>query len=799
MTTHPADIAAPRTTFPKRRLRVELQGTLQGVGFRPFIFRLAREIGLSGQVANTPQGVVLEAEGERNQLQTFLLRMEAEQPPLSTIDDVNVAWVRPRGGSGFLIAPSEHGGPSSALVLPDIAVCPDCLREMRDPRDRRHGYPFINCTNCGPRYSILKRMPYDRPNTTMADFSMCEACRAEYENPCDRRFHAQPIACPDCGPQLALWDATGAERATRGDALRQAADLLRAGQVLALKGVGGYLLLVDAENAEAVALLRERKRRPGKPFALLYPNIEQVRRDSHLEPLEERLLLSPEAPIVLLSKRGGASRLAPQVAPGVGTWGVMLPSAPLHHLLMDLLGFPVVATSGNGSDEPLCTDDQEALGRLAGIADAFLVHDRPIERPVDDSVVRVVAGREMLLRRARGYAPLPLHGENTGEPILALGAHLKNTVALFKENHLFLSQHLGDLHTPQAFMAFMRACEDVTTLYDTQPSAYAADLHPDYLSTRHAETLQARAAGAPPLFRVQHHHAHVLAAMAEHRLEGPVLGVAWDGTGHGPDGTIWGGEFLHSTRTGYQRLAHLRTFRLPGGERATQEPRRAAIGLLHTLTNGNLQDLEGLSPLRAVYPTELRILSSMLDARTNCPLTSSAGRLFDAVAALLDCCQRSTFEGQAAMLLEHLASQAPPGLAPYPMPIVEEENGRILDWEPMIRAMIADMRNETPVTELAARFHTTLATGIAEVIGDLQRCAPLEPAINGIPRAPRLDVVLTGGCFQNARLLQETTTLLEARGFKVHWPRLVPPNDGGIAVGQALFARERLREQQEVP
>jgi hydrogenase maturation protein HypF len=601
----------------RTRLKLTVRGAVQGVGFRPFVFRLATGLGLAGWVNNSPQGVFIEAEGPRAELEKFLLRLEIEKPPRSFIQSLEASWLDPAGYTAFEIRPSETGGTKTALVLPDIATCPDCLREIFDPKNRRHRYPFTNCTNCGPRFSIIESLPYDRANTSMNAFTMCQQCQAEYDDPGDRRFHAQPNACPVCGPRLELWEgsrvcenAESPRSHERGyDALLVAAHAIRRGQIVAVKGLGGFHLMADARNDKTVQLLRERKQREEKPFALMFPLLESIKAECEVSPLEERLLRSPESPIVLLRRLPSAIRHPPSslsrhIAPGNPCLGAMLSYTPLHHLLLAELGFPVVATSGNLSDEPICTDEHEALERLRNIADVFLVHNRPIIRHVDDSIARVMLDRELVLRRARGYAPLPITigGASSASPhnrgvvelrppkiILAVGAHLKNTVALSVGNQVFISQHIGDLETEQAYSAFRRVIADFEKLYDANPQIIAADLHPDYLSTKFAkETGRAELPlgpdaqqRIPTMIGVQHHIAHVLSCMAENEIAPPALGVSWDGTGYGLDGTVWGGEFFLVTDESVERIAHLRPFRLPGGDKAVKEPRRTALGLLH--------------------------------------------------------------------------------------------------------------------------------------------------------------------------------------------------------------------------
>ena len=744
------------------RLRVAIRGAVQGVGFRPFVYRLAKELVLTGNVANTAQGVLIEVEGPPETLQTFLLRLADEHPPLAAIYSLEPSLLPVIGYQEFTIRESDGTGERLAVVLPDIATCTDCLRELFDPADRRYRYPFTNCTNCGPRFSIVQALPYDRPNTSMAGFRMCEACRREYEDPADRRFHAQPTACPTCGPQLAFWNHEGRTLDVRDAALARATAALARGEIVAAKGLGGFHLLVDAANEAAVRRLRAKKHREEKPFAVMAPSLAWAKAACAVSALEARLLSSTEAPIVLL--RRTADGLAPSVAPGNPYLGVMLPYAPLHHLLLGDFGRPVVATSGNLSDEPICTDEHEALSRLAGIADCFLVHDRPIARPVDDSVARIVLGRESVLRRARGYAPLPIPLAQSLSPILAVGAHLKNTVAVSVGSAAVVSQHLGDLETAQAFDAFRRAAADLPALYGVTPSGIASDLHPAYLSTHFASD-----SGLPQV-RVQHHYAHVLACMAENHLSAPVLGIAWDGTGDGGDGTVWGGEFLHVAETGFTRTAHLRNFRLPGGESAIREPRRAALGLLYEIQGDAVFEREDLPAVRSFSASERAVLRQALARRLNAPVTSSAGRLFDAVAALLDLRQERQFEGQAAMALEWALDGCSTEDA-YPFAL-RAGVPLVLDWEPMIRALLEDRASGTAIGLISARFHNAL----------------VEMMLMVARRLAMPQIALTGGCFQNRYLTERAVTKLRDAGFSVCWHQRVPPNDGGIALGQLMAA-----------
>ena len=636
----------------RQRLRLDMTGAVQGVGFRPFVHRLAVSERLGGFVRNTGAGVSLEVEGRPQALNRFLARLDAEIRPPARIHRRHAGWIPVQGEQDFVIAPSTTSDRRSAVVLPDLATCSDCLKEIFDPDDRRYRYPFTTCVQCGPRYSIIEALPYDRARTAMRRYPMCTACQAEYDDPGSRRFHAEANACPDCGPRLALWDSAGNVVTTHHQALESAVGVLCRGQIVALKGLGGFQLLVDARNDAAVRQMRNRKRRPTKPFALMVPTFTDATAIATLSPEEKQLLCSAAAPIVLLRARSDATLIAPSVAPSNPQLGVMLPYTPLHHLLMEALGFPIVATSGNRGGEPIVADEDEALDRLKGIADVFLVHDRPILRPVDDSVVRLMAGREVILRCARGYAPLSLDDPSVGAPELAVGGHQKNAVAVAVGGQVILGPHIGDLDQAETRAAFMHTVEGLTTLYDVCPETVGCDQHPDYFSTRFGAGL------GPKVCRVPHHLAHVLSGRIDNELVEPVLGVAWDGTGYGDDGSIWGGEFLVIDGLSYRRAAHLTPFRLPGGEAAVREPRRAALGALHAIFGAETFAMMDLHPVTAFSPAELRLLATMLDRGVNSPWTSSAGRLFDAVASILGLQQRSFFEGDAAMAVEFAADRA---------------------------------------------------------------------------------------------------------------------------------------------
>jgi len=757
-----------------QRLSVVIRGAVQGVGFRPFVYRLATESGLSGWVANTSGGVLIEVEGPPESLERFLGRLRDERPPRSFVQSQEHRVLDAADYDGFEIRHSDPTGAKTALVLPDIATCPDCLAEILDPADRRHRYPFTNCTNCGPRFSIIEELPYDRPKTTMKRFTQCDRCCAEYDDPLDRRFHAQPNACPDCGPRLRMWNAAGDVLADGETALVETVKALGRGSVIALKGLGGFQLLVDARSEDAVRTLRQRKLREEKPLAVLFPSIDDVREHCHLAETEERILTGPEAPITLLRRRSPDDGIAPAVAPGNPFLGVMLPYTPLHHLLMRDAGYPIVATSGNLSDEPICTDEHEAVERLGTIADLFVVHDRPIARHVDDSVVRVVAGRPQVLRRARGFAPLPivLPAGKPMAPMVAVGAHLKNSVAISLGRQIFISQHIGDLDSEPARDAFRRVIDDLGRLWDLEPRAVVCDEHPDYVSTRYATESGSR------VLRCQHHYAHVLACMAENEVTAPALGVSWDGTGLGSDGTIWGGEFLLAKGQSFERVAHLRTFRLPGGESAIKQPWRTAIGLLYEIYGDDLFEMADLAPLRGRPQRELDLLRTVLRRGVNAPVTSSAGRLFDAVSALLAPRERIAFEGQAAMELEFALDESAAG-EPYPIEVRDSPaGGAIVDWEPMVRAILDDLSEGVPPGRISTRFHDALVEAIAAVARRV-----------GEPR-----VVLTGGCFQNRYLTERSEARLRRDGFHVYWHQRVPPGDGGIALGQLVSAAAAAEE-----
>jgi hydrogenase maturation protein HypF len=757
------------------RLAIVVRGVVQGVGFRPFVFNLAVRHRLAGFVRNQSGSVHIEVEGETRALEQFLAGLADRPPPLAHIE--HLSWDRKpvTGEVGFHVLTSQDDGFSPVFISPDIATCTECLIELFDRADRRFGYPFINCTNCGPRLTIIVAAPYDRERTTMASFVMCADCRKEYENPADRRYHAQPIACPACGPQLQLLDASGGPIST-SDPIAFFAAAIRDGKIGAMKGLGGYHLVCAASDDRAVLELRRRKHRDEKPFAVMVPAVTAAATVGEVSLAERALLKSARAPIVLLRKRQ-PSDISQSVAPGNPFLGVMLPYTPLHHLLMKAVnGNPLVMTSGNRSDEPIAYRE-EALEKLAGIADVFLTHDRPIRVRCDDSVTRVVDHIELPVRRSRGYAPLPLALPNECPcPMLAVGGQLKGTFALGRGRQAFLSHHMGDLDHYDAFRAFEQDVLLYEQLLVIRPECLVHDLHPDYASTRYAQDRAVR--DGIRLMAVQHHHAHLASCMAEHGLTKPVIGVTFDGTGFGSDGAVWGGEFLVGDYRQFQRRAHLRYVGMPGGERAVREPWRMAIA--------HLADAQAESAaLESRFShTEILILKKMLAAGINTALTSSAGRLFDAIASLVGLRDRVSYEGQAAVELEWLASLVPSGESyPFNISAAQDqeppEGPMIVDTRPLIRAVAEDLARGTPAASIARRFHSTVVSVIAAVCGEL-RCTT---GINV--------VILSGGVFMNALLTSETVARLCGDGFRVHRHALVPPNDGGLSLGQLAIAAAR--------
>jgi len=715
-------------------------------------------------VQNGSEGVLIEVQGDDPQLHEFLQRLEQDAPPLSLIASLATAEISATSTGDFTIVESSTGS-GSTLVAPDCDVCPDCLRELFEPNDRRYRYPFINCTNCGPRYSIITGTPYDRPNTTMVDFPLCPDCAAEYADPNDRRFHAQPIACPACGPVLTLRDAGG--KPLRSDPLAKTVQLLREGAIVAIKGVGGYHLAVDPCNGAAVRELRRRKQRDEKPFALMTDSLEKAKDLALINRTEELFLLGQERPILLLRKRPG-NMIAAEVAPANDYFGIMLPSAPLHYLLLRDNFAALVMTSANLSDEPIIHRDEAALQQLAGIADFYLVHNRPIYAPSDDSVIRTFRTHPLMLRRSRGYVPRPVMIPEIGRTVLALGGELKSAVCLADSAQAFLSRHLGDLKSAATFASFADCIAPLEKLTGITPQIYAHDLHPDYHSSVFAATLPGRKV------TVQHHHAHLASCMAENRLEGETIGVIFDGAGYGADGTIWGGEFLVGGYGGFRRAGHLRQMAMPGGDAVAREPYRMAIALLYQLYGGELFNLP-LPFLQAVPRDQQQLFVQILRKGMLSPLTSSCGRLFDAVAALLGLRSTMSYEGQAAIELEGEADKGDCA-DPYDFGIVNSKDGIVLDWLPLVQGVVGDQLAGRRRCDIAAGFHHSLALAATAVCREIR-------AGSGLAR-----VVLSGGVFQNRLLSEEMVMLLEKDGFTVYTHRLVPPNDGGLALGQAMIA-----------
>lgn len=732
---------------------------------RPFIAQLAERYQQTGWVANTAAGLQLAIEGDPDQQQQLLTQLKQQPPAFTEILNLTISQQPLVNYQAFEIKASLSGGPKSATALPDIATCPDCQQELFDPNSRFYQYPFTSCSHCGPRYSIMTSLPYDRIRTSMAEFSLCPSCTAEYRDSTNRRFHAQTMACVQCGPSLSLVDAQGSLTATAAQALSSATQFLKAGKILAVKGIGGFQLLVDASNQVAVERLRLLKQRPHKPLALMVADISAAEALCAINTQERQALLSAAAPIVLLQRRAGTG-LAEAVAPGLKILGVMLAYTPLHHLLLAAVGKPLVATSGNLQDEPLCIDNAEALSRLGGIADYFLWHNRAILRPLDDSVVRMLGGKLTVLRRARGYVPLPFRLATSLPSTLALGGQLKNTIAFAQGQQVIVSQHLGDMENELTQQRLLDTVKDMQQFFDIQPSILACDLHRGYSNWQLANTLQAQLIPSVRINPVAHHYAHILSCMAEHGLAPPLLGIAWDGNGLGIDNTLWGGEFLRINQQGWQRYACLRSFPLPGGHLAMREPRRTALGVLYALDNKQQFSILPFSN------QELALLSSALDKQLNCPVTSSCGRLFDAVASFLQLCQRNDYEGQAAMLLEQAAQDVNTdtcyafslqGTAPV-----------IVDWQATIEQLLRDLPHY-PAAVIARKFHNTLA----------------EILLTIATQAGEVTIVLSGGCFQNALLVDLARSKLTQAGFNVYCHEKIPPNDGGLALGQVYATQKQ--------
>ncbi|KTB47587.1 carbamoyltransferase HypF [Dehalogenimonas alkenigignens] len=753
-----------------QRLAISVKGVVQGVGFRPFVYQMARRFGLTGWVTNTSGEVRIEVEGSSEAVQAFRRSLEAEAPPQSRITSIMSTWLAPAGYDRFEIRDSLIEAGRYQLISPDLATCSDCRREIYDPEDRRFHYPFTNCTNCGPRFTIIEDIPYDRPLTTMKVFPICPECRREYEDPLDRRFHAQPNACPVCGPKLWLVDSSG-RRVEAADVIEKAAELLRQGKILAVRGLGGFLLASDATSQTVVEELRRRKRRPAKPFAVMLSSLDEIEPRCELSVEERRLLISAAAPIVLLRLNEGTD-IASAVAPGLKYLGVMLPYTPLHHLIMTGAGRPLVMTSGNLSEEPIARDNDEALSRLGGIADYFILHNREIFSRYDDSVVMHEACEKRVLRRARGFAPYPVRLTSAVPQILGVGAQEKNTFCLTRDDNAFVSQHIGDMENLETIEHFEQTLSLYKRMFRIEPQTITCDLHPDYATSKWAAEESARL--DIPLVKVQHHHAHIASCLAENGVSGKVIGVALDGTGYGSDGKIWGGEFSVADAAGIDRIAHLEYLPLPGGEAAVKKPYRTAAGYFYRLFGA-----EGLTQaaacLRCVDGSELDLIKLQVDRGLNTPETSSAGRLFDAVSALLGVRREIQYDAQAAVELEMAADGVETG-GSYPFDIAAEGGHRVIRLRRLFEGLLDDIHGGVRVPEMAARFHNAVVDIIVKVCEIIRGDTGLG------------SVALSGGCFMNRRLLRRSIERLGQAGFRVYAHREVPTNDGGISLGQVAVA-----------
>lgn len=754
-------------TGDRKRVQLKVSGRVQGVGFRPTVYQYATELGLSGWVENSTRGVIAEIEGKEEHIQLFLQKLHASPPPLAVIQTIEVIEIPPTGTTSFHIRESKREGESITLIPVDTAVCSRCRDEMADPHDRRYQYPFTNCTHCGPRYTIIEDLPYDRPLTTMKKFPLCPDCQEEYENPADRRFHAQPVSCPHCGPRLSLLGPEGIIETE--SPLQKAIELLKSGAILGIKGIGGYHIACDATSTEAVTKLRQRKHRPDKPFAVMMPDIETIRGFCHTNALEESILTSPQSPIVLLERKRNPL-LAAEVAPDNDRLGVMLPYAPLHLLLMKEF-LALVMTSANLSEEPLISKEEELTGMLGSIFDAALTHDRPIAHKCDDSIVKIIIDKPVMLRRARGYVPDPFTLPAKGPKIFAAGAELKAAFALTRDDKIYLSQHLGDLQNYKTLENYRYEYDSLTRLLEIEPEVVVHDLHPDYGSSRFAQQLQVK-----DKLAVQHHHAHLAACMLENRLKNPVIGLCFDGTGYGTDGNIWGSEFLVGDYLEFQRLAHFVYQAMPGGDKAAEEPWRMGLSYLYSAYNGEWIE-SGLKWLEEFNSADLTLIRQMLKQQINTPLTCGLGRLFDALYAILGHTEKHCHEGKGGMLIESIAN--PMIEDSYSLDILESPEGWLISPLPMIREICQDIHSSVRPSNIAGKFHQSLALISAETCSLIREKTNLN------------QVVLTGGCFQNALLTLKVKSMLQVMGFEIYTHSQVPPNDGGISLGQAGVAFER--------
>jgi len=746
--------------------RLKISGIVQGVGFRPFVYQLAQQYRIKGEVANTSSGVTLHIEGTQENIDLFCIDLTQKSPPLAHITDISIHPESAKGFNAFSIIQSKAGPCRATLISPDVSVCRDCLKEIFDPEDRRYQYPFANCTNCGPRYTIIDDIPYDRPNTSMKHFDMCDQCQAEYDDPGNRRFHAQPNACSVCGPHVTLYDNTG-KRIDDPNPIEKTAALLKQGYIVAIKGLGGFHLAVDAQNHDAVLRLRERKRREEKPLAIMSEHVDRIMAYAQVEPEEERLLTSLQRPIVLLKKKE-PNFISSAVSPKNRYFGAMLPYTPLHYLLLSYDFAALVMTSGNISEEPIAIDNADAFERLSDIADYFLIHNRDIYLRSDDSIVRRTAGSVHFIRRSRGYIPTPVFLKHNVPHILACGAELKNTVCLTRADNAFLSQHIGDLENLSTYEFFQLTINHMKKILDIDPEIIAYDLHPDYLSTQYAQ----ESAGMEKV-PVQHHHAHIVSCMAENRLDGPVIGLSFDGTGYGTDGTIWGGEILFVEPGRFTRAAHLSYVSMPGSAAAIKEPWRMAISYLYDAFGEEFWDIH-LPGLKEIEESRIQFMVEMIQKGVHSPMTSSLGRLFDGVAAITGIRNRVFYEGQAAMELEMTAGEI--GNAVYDYEWVTEADIRKILPAPIVRGVAQDVKNGVSASEISSKFHATLIRLFSVLCGDLR----LETGLK--------KVVLSGGVFQNSLLLSGLIQALEEKDFQVYTHTKVPTNDGGISLGQAVVA-----------
>jgi hydrogenase maturation protein HypF len=762
-------IGLGKTTVGKK---LSVNGIVQGVGFRPFVFQRAQYYGLKGDVANTSSGVIIHVEGSEDKIQALIQDLTEEPPPLAHITEISTSNEPVRGYEQFTIRESKKESSRSTLISPDMAICDDCLRELFDPKDRRYHYPFINCTNCGPRYTIIDDIPYDRPKTSMKHFKMCLECQKEYDDPANRRFHAQPNACKICGPNVSLYD-NRRTRVLAQNPIQRTAELLKEGYVVAIKGLGGFHLAVDAENTDAVIRLRRRKHREEKPFALMSYDLDRVRRYARIDPNEEVLLTSPRRPIILLKKKD-ANPLSPEISPRNKNFGVMLPYTPLHYLLLSSDFTALVMTSGNISEEPIAIDNNEAFERLGAIADYFLIHNRDIYLRSDDSIVRRVDGATRFIRRSRGYIPIPVFLKEELPQVLACGAELKNTVCLTRGKNAFLSQHIGDLENLETYRFLELTVRHMKRILDIDPQIVAYDLHPDYLSTRYAQEQKGIKKTA-----VQHHYAHIVSCMAENRLDGPVIGLSFDGTGYGTDGRIWGGEVLIVEAHQFTRAAHLAYLPMPGGAAAIKEPWRMAVSYLYQTFGEAFHDLD-LPLFQGLEKEKIRVVLEMISKQVNSPQTSSLGRLFDGVAAILGIKKTVAYEGQAAMELEMSIHKETKESYDYEWE--QEKDSCQIPVHPIVRGVAMDMENGLPVSDISSKFHMTLIRLFSDLCAHLRK----ETGLNR--------VALSGGVFQNATLLAGLRKALEDKGLQVYTHRLVPTNDGGISLGQAVAAAAMVKQ-----